>query len=160
MNVVKSPRFSYLGYSIHKPLAKIGSDVMSGMAAVAQTVELKFLHKSEITLCPGGTSEISRWRNHRIQSKTSSQPRRGDRQGLVCRPSGAGNRFLHRFRWLRCAPPPANIRPRLRRKNICRNLSWKVCATIATTMICFGPADSQSEFLLQEVSYLNSGDEP
>ena len=31
-----------------------------------QTRQLKFLHKSGITLCPGGTPEISRRRNHRM----------------------------------------------------------------------------------------------
>ena len=45
-------------------------------------------------LCPGGTPDISRWRNHRMRSETSSspggQPRRGDRLILVRRPSGAG----------------------------------------------------------------------
>src|SRR2546425_10912488 len=65
--------------------------------------ERKFLHKPGIVLCPGGTPDISRWRNHRMQSTTSSspggQPRTGDRQGSVCRPSAAGNRFLD---WPRC----------------------------------------------------------
>src|SRR5262245_6520037 len=56
-----------------------------------QTGQLKFLHKSGIPLRPGGTADISRWRNHRIQSKTFIQPRRGDRPKLVCRPSGAGS---------------------------------------------------------------------
>src|SRR5262245_49132266 len=65
---------------------------------------------SGIVLCPGRTPDISRWRNHRTRSKTSSQPRRGDKQGSVRRPSGAGNEFLNWSRWLRCAPPPANIR--------------------------------------------------
>jgi hypothetical protein len=41
-------------------------------------------------LCPGGTLDISRWRIHRMQAKTPTQPRRGVSQGLVCRPSGAG----------------------------------------------------------------------
>jgi len=71
---------------------------------------LKFLRRSWITLCPEGTPDISRWRNHRMRSETLAQPRRGDRPGLVCRPSGAGNRSIHWPRWLRCAPPPANIR--------------------------------------------------
>jgi len=58
--------------------------------AVAQTVELEFLHKSGIALRPGGTPEISRRWNRRDREPTP-QPRRGDRPKLVCRPSGAGN---------------------------------------------------------------------
>src|SRR5262245_56304055 len=79
----------------------------------AQTGQLKFLQKSGIDLRPGGTPDISRWRNHRIRSKTFIQPRRGVRPRLVCRPSGAGNRFpndpggyapLH-HRLISAAPP-------------------------------------------------------
>src|SRR5262245_27981019 len=57
---------------------------------VAQTIQLKFPHKPGITLRPGGASDISRRCNRRTLSKTSCQPRRGDRTNSVCRPSGAG----------------------------------------------------------------------
>src|SRR5262245_41102760 len=60
-----------------------------------QTGQLKFLRKPGIALRPGGTPDISRWRNHRTQSKTPTQPRRGDGPASVRRPSGAGNRSLH-----------------------------------------------------------------
>jgi hypothetical protein len=49
---------------------------------MAQSGQLKFLHKSGTLLRPGGTLEISRWWNHRLLSKPSIQPRRVDRPGL------------------------------------------------------------------------------
>src|SRR5262245_33441952 len=42
----------------------------------AQTIQLKFLHNSGITLCPEGTVDVSRWANHRTRLKPPSQPRR------------------------------------------------------------------------------------
>jgi hypothetical protein len=43
--------------------------------------------------------DISRWWNHRTRVQSLPQPRRGDRQNLVCRPSGAGRVFGYCFRW-------------------------------------------------------------
>jgi hypothetical protein len=42
-----------------------------------------------------------------------------------------------RFRWLRSAPPPANIRRASGAKDMCRNFSWTVCATGAETIVSF-----------------------
>jgi hypothetical protein len=55
---------------------------------------------------PGGTPDISRWWNHRDRVRPTSQPRRGDRPDLVCRPSGAERTFGP----FPVVPPPANIR--------------------------------------------------
>jgi len=74
--------------------AKLSSLRGSGNQFIEETVQtrqLKFLHKFGIALRPGGTPEISRWRNHRMRPATSTQPRRGDRPASVRRPSGAGN---------------------------------------------------------------------
>src|SRR5262245_33445254 len=43
-------------------------------AIVARTLQLKFLHKSGIMLCLGGTPDISRWRIHRGRRKHPSSP--------------------------------------------------------------------------------------
>jgi hypothetical protein len=86
-----------MSLAIASPAAERGSGASSqelpqGLVVkeAPQTGRLRFLHNSTITLCPGGTPDISRWRNHRMRSETSTQSRRDDRPGLVRRPSGAG----------------------------------------------------------------------
>src|SRR5215475_11103817 len=95
--------------------------------ASGQTVQLEFLHKSGLALRPGGTPEISRRWNRRDRDPKTREPRRGGRPKLVCRPSGAPEYISTRFRWLRSAPPPANIRCASGAKNMCRNFSCPVC---------------------------------
>src|SRR5262249_36781634 len=48
------------------------------------------LHKSWMRFRPGGTSDISRWWNHRNKLRRPSSPGRGDGASLVYRPFRAG----------------------------------------------------------------------
>src|SRR5262245_66479972 len=74
-------------------------------ATVAQTVQLKFLHKSGITLRPGGTPEISRWWNHRDCDPILSSPGGAtDRSRSVAPPGLGGSTGL-----VPVVTPPANL---------------------------------------------------
>src|SRR5262249_7606543 len=70
-----------------------------------------FAPEAQRTLDGGGAQ-----RNHRNWPKTISRPGRDAGPGFAAeptldlRPSGARSPLLWRFRWLRCAPPPANVR--------------------------------------------------
>src|SRR5262249_40670585 len=74
-------------------------------ANVAQTTRLRFLHKSGITLRPGGTPEISRWWNHRDCDPILFSPGGAtDRSRSVAPPGLGGSAAL-----VPVVPPPANF---------------------------------------------------
>src|SRR5262245_6493801 len=83
----------------------------------------------------GGTADISRWRNHRIQSNTFIQLRRGDRPISVCRPSGAGNRFTNDLGGYARAPPPANFRCASGAKTCVETLARPLCVTVVNPLV-------------------------
>src|SRR5262249_24577360 len=62
----------------------------SRSARVAQTVQLRFLHKCGITLRPGGTPEINRWWNHRDSDPILSSPGGATDQSQSVAPPGLG----------------------------------------------------------------------
>src|SRR5262245_62814385 len=92
----------------------------------------------EMIFSPGGTPDISRWRQPPDHVQQPSQPRRGDRLGLVCRPSGAGSvyrplfpvillpanigrdsgaRFVNKPMTRKCAPPIRTLNAKARAIN-------------------------------------------
>src|SRR5262249_14153754 len=77
----------------------------SRSARVAQTVQLRFLHKCGITLRPGGTPEINRWWNHRDSDPILSSPGGvTDRSQSVAPPGLGGSTGL-----VPVVTPPANL---------------------------------------------------
>ena len=91
--------------------------------------QLKFLH---MTFAPeaqrilaGGGAE----RNHRNRVEIYSGAPEGRQNETGLSPLRGWEYISTRFRWLRCAPPPANIRCASSAKDMCRNCSWTVCAT-------------------------------
>src|SRR5262249_48222898 len=91
------------------------SKEIKNCAGVAQPVQLKFLHKSGIDLRPGGTPEISRWRNHWIQSKSPAGAPEGRETKAGLSPlrggeyisTGIGVIQFNRKRWERAFRVPA-----------------------------------------------------
>src|SRR5262245_54051806 len=91
-----------------------------------QIRHLIFVPEGHQTLAGGGAQ-----RNHRNSPKPISRPGRDAGPGfaaesmLVLRPSRARSPLLWRFRWLRCAPPPANVRCASGAKNCVDALRWR-----------------------------------
>src|SRR5215475_8476567 len=91
-------------------------------AAVAQSFQLKFLHKSGITLRPGGTPEIGRWCNHRDRDHKNPSPGGAtDRSRSIAPPGLGGSTGL-----VPVVPPPANLHRASGAKTYAETLAFKV----------------------------------
>src|SRR5215470_16404308 len=95
---------------------------------------LKFLHKSGITLRPGGTPEICRWWNHRDCDPILSSPGGAtDRSRSVAPPGLGGSTGL-----VPVVPPPANLHRASGAKTCVETLAGPLCATFPTTPVSYG----------------------